>query len=145
MFGPQRVGFDRRKPVHHPPQHPEQRGLEHRHRGGQQGHAQNIGPQALGPGPQKGQQAARRLNRLTVGVGINTGFEIAEHLGADRLKERQASHIARQRDDSKVSSHLDADAIVAVRLVSSQVSTGAIELMAHATAVKLQSTPADHA
>jgi uncharacterized protein YbjQ (UPF0145 family) len=94
--------------------------------------------------------------RVTRSLGLVRGNTIrAKHLGKDivaglrtivggEIKEytemlTEARNAALQRMESEAL-QLDADAIVNVRFVTSQVMSGAAELLAYGTAVKLEKT-----
>jgi uncharacterized protein YbjQ (UPF0145 family) len=68
---------------------------------------------------------------ILAGLRTIVGGEIKEYVEA--LNEARKQAISRMEDDAK---EMGADAIVGVRFTTSQVMTGAAELMAYGTAVK---------
>ncbi|MCC5863893.1 MAG: YbjQ family protein [Wenzhouxiangella sp.] len=78
---------------------------------------------------------AKHIGRDIVAALRNlVGGEVTEY--SEMMVEARNEAINRMVDQART---LEADAIVGVRLVTSQVTTGAAELLAYGTAVKLQS------
>lgn len=82
---------------------------------------------------------AKHLGRDIVAALRNlVGGEIGEY--SEMMVEARNEAVNRMIAQAE---KLDADAIIGIRLVTSQVTTGAAELLAYGTAVKLRSASSD--